>query len=343
MNIAIRHDNDDTAWDEFVAGHEGSTNYHQSGWRQVIEKSFGHKTHYLAARNKNGKICGVLPLVHMKSSLFGSFLVSLPFFNYGGLLSDDTAVTNAFIVRSRQLLKDVSADHAEFRHLAMLDSNLETKQHKVTMILEMERDEETQWKVLDAKVRNQVRKAQKNGLQTVIGHHELLDGFYEVFCRNMRDLGTPVYGKSFFRNILDAFPDTTRIISVTLNGKTIASGILTWFRTTMEVPWASSVRDFREWCPNNLLYWEAIRFAIRHGFNRFDFGRSTPGEGTFNFKKQWGAQPVQLYWQYLLNGGAAMPQLNPSNPKYRMAIKMWQRLPMTVANIFGPGIVRNIP
>lgn len=344
MDIDVRlYEGQGASWDAYVASHEHSTNYHRHGWKQVVERSFGHKTYYLAARNGTNQICGALPLVHMKSSLFGNFFVSLPFFNYGGLLGNNDVTSDRLLEGARQLLKDSGAEHAEFRHLTTQGRALETKRHKVTMILDLEKDEEAQWKALDGKVRNQIRKAEKSGLTTVSGHGELLEGFYGVFCRNMRDLGTPVYGKHFFANILDTFPDCTRIISVTLNDKTIASGILTWFRNTLEVPWASSVRDYREVCPNNLLYWEAIRFAIRHGFSAFDFGRSTPGEGTYHFKKQWGTREVQLYWQYLLNDGVVMPELNPKNPKYRMAIKMWQHLPVPVTNILGPGIVRNIP
>jgi len=344
MGITIQmYDNDGNAWDAYVSRHFNSTNYHQFGWKKVIERSFGHTTYYLAAKNSDRNICGVLPMVHMKSTLFGNFLVSIPFFNYGGMLYNSNEAAGALLDESWRLMKDVGADHAELRHLSIQGNGLHTKQHKVTMILNLEKDEETQWKALDAKVRNQVRKAQKSSLQAVVGHLELLDGFYDVFCRNMRDLGTPVYGKLFFRNVLEAFPESTRIIAVVLDGKTIAAGILTWFRDTLEVPWASSVRDFRELCPNNLLYWEAIRFAIGRNFSKFDFGRSTPGEGTYLFKKQWGAQGVQLYWQYLLNDGMVMPELNPANPKYRMAIKMWQHLPVPVTNILGPGIVRNIP
>lgn len=345
MEINVQHyDREDgSAWDAFVAAHCDSTNYHQYGWRQVIEKSFGHKSYYLTAINRSDEICGVLPLVHFNSRLFGSFLVSLPFFNYGGMLCNDAIAGTALLKRARCMLTDVSADHAELRHLDNCEEVLATKQHKVTMILDLEKDEDTQWKTLDTKVRNQIRKAEKSGLHAISGHMELLDGFYEVFCRNMRDLGTPVYDKEFFRNILEAFPDNTCIISVTFEGKMVASGIITWFRDTLEVPWASSIREYREKCPNNLLYWEAIKFAIGNKIMKFDFGRSTPDEGTFRFKKQWGAQPVQLYWQYLLGNGKNIPELNPGNPKYRFAIKVWQHLPVIVTKIIGPYIVKNIP
>lgn len=344
MEINIQqYQGDGSDWDAYVGSHPGSALYHLHGWRSVIENSFGHATHYLAAKNDAGEIRGILPLVFMKSPLFGKFLVSLPFFNYGGLLHSSDQARAALLEAAARLREELGAGYAELRHLQRCESVSATKEHKVTMILPLEATGEQQWTGLDPKVRNQVRKAQKSGLEAVLGRLELLDGFYEVFCRNMRDLGTPVYGRKFFRNVLEAFPEQSCLLAVELSGKTVAAGLLVWFRDTLEVPWASSIGDYREKCPNNLLYWEAIRFAIGKELSRFDFGRSTPGEGTFRFKKQWGAKPVQLYWQYLLEQNARLPELNPDNPKYRLAIRIWQKLPVAVTKVLGPGIVRNIP
>lgn len=343
MSLNVQLHSDDRSWNDFVVSHPGSTNYHRYGWREVIERSFGHKTYYLVARNDEDVICGVLPLTHMKSGLFGNFLVSLPYFNYGGLLCSDEDAGSALLNRSLSMLNEVGATHTELRHYKSSQNGLATKQHKVTMILNLEANEELQWKGFLAKVRNQVRKAEKYGLQAHVGHMDLLDSFYEVFCRNMRDLGTPVYGKKFFKNILETFPDSTGLISIVRDDTLVASGFLTWYRNTLEVPWASSIRDFKGFCPNNLLYWEAIKFAIGNGSTAFDFGRSTPDEGTYRFKKQWGARPEPLYWQYQLEDGGGIPELNPSNPKYARAVRIWQRLPLFVANRLGPRIVRNIP
>ncbi|MDD2582269.1 MAG: FemAB family PEP-CTERM system-associated protein [Desulfuromonadaceae bacterium] len=342
MTVQLYNENG-AAWDAYVASRQDSTNYHRYGWRKVIENSFGHRTLYLTAKNSNNEICGVLPYVHMKSVIFGNFLVSLPFLNYGGLLCTEGSTETLLLDSSRKMLEGTGADHIELRHLKKYNDVIETKQHKVTMILELRENEEDQWKSLDAKVRNQVRKAEKNGLRAVSGSLDLLDGFYEVFSKNMRDLGTPVYDKSFFRNTLEEFPNSTEIILVKQDKRTIAAALLTWYKETLEVPWASSVRDARELCPNNLLYWEAIRFAIGKKACKFDFGRSTPGEGTYCFKKQWGAKPVQLYWQYLLREGAEMPELSPHNPKYRLAVQTWQHLPLLLTNFLGPHIVRCIP
>ncbi len=337
------YNEDGSAWDAFVDSHKESSNYHQYGWRKVVEKSFGHRTMYLAATNRHNEICGVLPFVRMKSRMFGSFLVSLPFFNYGGLLTSEDSAADKLLDASRKMLSGKDVDHVEFRHLKISAGIAATRQNKVTMILDLKNSEDEQWRCLDPKVRNQVRKSEKNGLKPVIGGMELLDGFYEVFCRNMRDLGTPVYGRKFFLNVLEEFPASTKIISIMHEGKTVASALSTWYKDTLEVPWASSNRDFRSLCPNNLLYWEAIRFAIGIGVSKFDFGRSTPGEGTYKFKKQWGASPVQLYWQYLLRDGNAPPDINPENPKYRFAVQAWQRLPLAFTNLLGPHIVRCIP
>jgi serine/alanine adding enzyme len=330
-------------WNAFVDSQALGSNYHRYGWRRVIERSFGHRSHYLLARDRDHAISGVLPLVHLNSRLFGSFLVSLPFFNYGGVLSKDEPTADRLLHASGRLLRETGARWAELRQAGVHSAQLATKKHKVSMLLDLAKDEQTQWLALDPKVRNQIRKAQKSGLHQETGFLELLDGFYQVFRRNMRDLGTPVYDQDFFRNVLEEFPDSTRIITVFRDHRPIASGLLTWYRNVLEMPWASSVKECREYCPNNLLYWEALRFAIANGATAFDFGRSTVDGGTYRFKKQWGAKPVQLYWQYQLQTGTELPELNPANPKYQLAVRLWQHLPLTVTNLLGPMIVRSIP
>jgi FemAB-related protein (PEP-CTERM system-associated) len=342
MKVIVVH-SEESEWDLFIRSAEDATSYHRVKWRNVIAESFGHSCHYLAAIDDNGEWQGVLPLVHMRSRIFGHFLISVPFVNYGGLLCNNDSAAGVLLDEAERLRRSLGATHVELRHARRSLTGIPSKQHKVTMVLDLATDVDDQWRAFNGKLRNQIRKAEKNGLQSTIGHLELLDGFYAVFARNMRDLGTPVYAKSFFRNILEVFPDTTRIFSVYHEGRMIAAAIGSWFKDTFEVPWASSISDYNALCPNNMLYWEAIRFAIRNGFKKFDFGRSTPNEGTYNFKKQWGAMPIQLYWQYLMDNGITMPDLTPSNPKYQAAIRAWQHLPVPATKILGPMIVRSIP
>ena len=334
---------DASEWDAFVGSMPGAAGYHSHAWSAVLEKSFGHKNYMLAAR-VNGALGGVLPLVHMKSLLFGNFLVSLPFVTYGGLLCRDADAGRVLLECADDLRARVGARHVELRHTgeaAGLD--LPAKRHKVAIVLPLAGDEDAMWTGFNAKVRNQVRKAQKAGLEVQWGGAELLDEFYAVFVRNMRDLGTPVYARDFFANVLAGLPESTRIIVLRLQGKAVGAGLLYHHGKTLEIPWASSIRDFNSLCPNNLMYWESIRHGVALGLERFDLGRSTPGAGTFKFKEQWGAKQEALAWHYLLPAGEKLPDLTNRNPKYSLAIEMWQRLPLPVTRLIGPPIVRCIP
>jgi FemAB-related protein (PEP-CTERM system-associated) len=308
----------------------------------VFERAFGHETLYLAARD-HGSIVAVLPLVIFNSRIFGRFAVSLPFVNYGGVLARDHASAVFLLQQASALAAERRLAHVELRHTARQFPDLEARTHKVGMLLRLERDTAKAWESLDRKVRNHVRKAQKNQLTSRIGGAELLDRFYGVFARNMRDLGTPVYSRRFFAEVLAAFPDTARVFLVDSGDVTVAGAITLSHRDTLDNPWASSLREYRSLAPNTLMYWRMVEHAIETRHAVFDFGRSTPGEGTFQFKQQWGAEATPLNWEYVLANGRTLPNLSPSNPKYRAAIAVWQRLPLAVANRLGPHIVRSIP
>ena len=211
------------------------------------------------------------------------------------------------------------------------------------MLLRLSERPESEWERLDRKVRNQVRKGEKSNLTKETGGHELLHAFNEVIARNMRDLGTPVYGRSFFREVLGSLPQSTRTFVVSHEGRPVAGSIVYWHGSTMEVPWASALRSANPLCANVYLYWQMLQFAIERGTTTFDFGRSTPNEGTFHFKKQWGAEPRELVWEYWTGSGTPVPNLTPKNPKFDLAIKVWQSLPVPLATALGPHIVRNIP
>jgi FemAB-related protein (PEP-CTERM system-associated) len=211
------------------------------------------------------------------------------------------------------------------------------------MLLPLKQGDGELWQALDRKVRNQVRKAQKASLTTVRGGVELVDEFYPVFARNMRDLGTPVYAKRLFERVLLEFPEEARLIVVRLGTVPVGGAVACTYRGTCEVPWASSLKEYRHLCPNMLMYWDAIETAVREGCHTFDFGRSTPDEGTYHFKQQWGAVPHVLHWEYLLSAGAVLPNQGPSNPKFRLAVEGWKRMPLPVATWLGPRIVRSIP
>ena len=241
---------------------------------------------------------------------------------------------------ARDAARASGCPHVELRHRARQFDDLPCKAHKVTMLLSLG---EGMWESLDRKVRNQIRKAEKSGLVAERGGRDLLHDFYEVFSRNMRDLGTPVYSPELFDQVLKRFPTRARLHVVRLDGVPVAAGLTYRTRDTVEVPWASSIRDFNHLCPNHLLYWHIIQSAVTDDCRVLDFGRSTPHEGTYKFKEQWGAQPLELHWEYCLLNGDTLPNQSPTNPKYQRAIELWKKCPLWVANAIGPHIVGSIP
>ena len=340
--ISVDDMSDAALVERYVERHPEATAYHHPAWLQVIGRSFGHETRYLVA-SAGDRVVGVLPVAFFASRLFGRFAVSLPFLNYGGIVADDDAAAQALLDAAIAGVGDRGGSHLELRHTTQRFPALQARRHKVAMRLALEPTPDQQWTALDKKIRNQVRKAEKSGLQLAVGGAELLDGFYRVFARNMRDLGTPVYTRRFFAEVLSAFPQSTRVVVVTLDRQPIAASIVLWHRDTIEVPWASAIRDFNPLCPNVLLYWGMLRFATERGFRIFDFGRSTPDEGTFHFKRQWGAEAAPLVWEHWSAAGAPVRDLSPHNPRFELAIKTWQRLPLRIATAVGTLIVRNLP
>lgn len=329
-------------WDGFVRQHPSGTGYHLWGWRSVFEAGLAHHSHYLIAR-RDGVPTGVLPLVEVRSPLFGRALSSLPYVNYGGILADDTVTASALAAAAGSLAQERSLGYVLFRHRQRVLAALPARTHKVTMLLPLAPTVEAMWAGLDRKVRNQVRKGEKSQLTVVSGGAELLDAFYAVFARNMRDLGTPVYGRSLFAAILSAFPGDAKLHVVRLGETAIAGALSYAYGAYVEVPSASSLREHRSLCANHLMYWRIMEHAIAEGRRIFDFGRSTPNDGTFNFKEQWGAKPEQLHWEYHLLGTTALPAEDRHSTKYQTMIDTWKRLPLPLATLIGPHIARAVP
>ncbi len=340
--VALAGPADWAAWDAFVERHPDASAYHLSGWRAVIQRSFGHDCPYLVAK-RSGQVVGVMPLVRMQSRLFGHFMVSMPYFNYGGSLSYEAATDQALTRQAIELATAAGCRHIEWRESAQRPG-LPARTDKANMWLDLPADADTLWQRLGSKLRAQIKKAQASGLTYETGGLNLLDEFYRVFSTNMRDLGTPVYGKNFFEIILREAPGhPVLVIGRTAHGHAVSAALLLRHGSRMEVPWASTLRMANALNANMGLYWHMLCHACQASCLVFDFGRSTKDAATYRFKKQWGAKPVNSYWHYWLPDGASPPKLNPDNPKYRTAIAVWQKLPVWTTRLLGPLIIRNIP
>ena len=339
----VRAGLDDTdAIDNFVKASPNSYLYHLSCWRKLICDVFGHNDLTLIAKDNNNCVIGVLPLIHMQSKLFGNFASSLPFFNYGGPVAHHNVVQNALVEKAIHEYRESNIEHIELREITARQG-LKEKTEKVSMIRRLPSTVEELDRQLGTKLRAQVKRSQSLNPEFKVGKEELIGDFYKVFSTNMRDLGTPVYNRKFFSEVLRHWYDDTDVIVVYVNKQPISAAILLGYKDCIEIPWASALRSSNKLGINMFMYWNVLSLAIERQYRFFDFGRSSRDSGTFRFKEQWGAKPLQNHWNYWLTDNNNLPEINPNNPKYKLVISIWKRLPVSFTNLVGPMIVKNIP
>ncbi len=329
------------AWDDYVQASTASGHCHLSGWGRVAERAYGLRPFYFWAAD-GGKVTGILPAIMLRSLPRGKSLVSLPFLDDGGICADNRAGAAALYQHALDVCRAEHADLLDLRHRRASGLELSAHGSKVTFVLDLAAEPERVWASFDPKVRNQVRKSVKSGLTVSWTGREGLDSFYEVFAMNMRDLGSPVHSRRFFAEILEEFPDTARLILVRDGAKPVGGGVCLSFKDTVAVPWASSRRDYLSKCPNHILYWEAIRWGCKEGYRRFDFGRSSPGSGTYHFKKQWGAREEPLAWEIWRRDHRRRALVESGQGAYGLLSEAWKRLPVGVTTVVGPLLRKHI-
>ena len=326
-------------WDDFVRSAEGATFCHLAGWGEIFRRSLGLDPLFLAARDGQG-LQGVLPLVRMPRLGPGHVLVSMPFLNYGGPLGTDDA-REALLERALREARDMGARKLEIRNRGSAGSEvLAPGREKVTVVLPLPEDPQVLFKdTFKAKLRSQIRRPMKEEMETRFGPEEG-EAFYGVFTRNMRDLGTPVLPASLFQEMARVFPGEVDFGTVYHEGQPVAAGCGFHFGGEFEMTWASSLREFNRQAPNMLLYWSFMERCMEMGDGVFNFGRCTPGGGTHRFKGQWGGEDEPLSW---LQWPAEAPSEDPEAGVFQTAVKVWQKLPLPVANALGPVLARRIP
>lgn len=342
MEVKTLSATDVDRWDQYVRSREDATFFHRAGWADVIEGALDRPCHFLFAE-EDGEIRGILPLVEIKSLLFGKSLVSLGFFVYGGPVADNEKAHEALDEAAWALAGRLGIEVLEYRSRHRARPGWPAKDNLyVTFSKPLDPDNEANMKAIPRKQRAMVRKGIKAGLISEIDDHA--ERLYPLFAESYRNLGTPVFTKKLFTKILEVFAEADRqVLIVTHEGKPV-SGVLSFFFRDEVIPYfGGGSPAARGVAANDFMYWEVMRRAVEErGCRHFDFGRSKAGTGAYSFKKNWGFDPEPLAYEFRLGAGAEMPDVNPLNPKYQLMIKAWQKLPLPVANLLGPVISRSL-
>lgn len=346
-------DTDRQAWDDYVLNHPKGLAYQLYAWKDAVEAAYNFECTYFIALEED-RVCGVFPLVHIHLPLCKGSLVSLPYCDAGGILANSKDVAEHLLQNALSCANERGIQEIEIRSsepVCNLPEEETRNREKVRMILSLPWGADLLMSSLKSKVRSQARKPAKDGLKAKIGGVDLLEDFYPLFAENMRDLGSPVHSRKWIGQVLQSFGERARCCVVYMgDGEPAAGGVILLHSQTVSIPWASSLRRLNRWNPNMLLYWTFLEYASNEGYAFFDFGRSTPGEGTYKFKEQWGAQPEPLYWMTFSanaavrgNGTAVPKQESPSLGRGRqMAEKVIQKMPLALSEWFGSRVRKYI-
>jgi len=326
-------------WDRYVLAHPEASFFHRAGWKRVIEKAFGHATHFLQAM-RDGEIVGVLPLAQINSLLFGHSLSSLPFCAYGGILADDATAARALDEAAQALAIQLKVGAYECRNQRVHHADWPSKDLYVTFKKAIEPDVDANLTAIPRKQRAMVRKGIKAGLTSVIDADT--NRFYEAYSASVHRLGTPVFSRQFFKLLKTEFGDDCEVMTIMLGEQVISSVMSFYFRDEVLPYYGGGVEAARAVAGNDFMYWELMRRACERGLKVFDFGRSKRGTGSFDFKKNWGFEATPLVYEYFLVRDTQVPDINPLNPKYQLFIRAWKKMPLAWANAIGPHIVKNL-
>jgi len=327
-------------WESYVAKAPGATFFHRAGWQAILRKVFGHRTFFLYAE-RNGVIEGVLPLAQIKSLLFGNSLIALPFAVYGGVVADTTEAAAALEAEAERLAQELGVAHLEYRNVQPRHPEWPTQDLYVTFRKEITADDEANMLAIPRKQRAMVRKGINNKLCAEFD--TTADRFFALFADNVHRHGTPAMPKRYFEALLREFGKDCEILTVVdPAGAPLSSVLSFYFRDEILPYYAGDAEHARDFAANDFKYWALMCHAAQCGIKVFDYGRSKVGTGPYSFKKNWGFEPQPLHYEYRLYKRDGIPQNNPNNPKYKMMIEAWRRMPLSLANFLGPFIVRNL-
>jgi FemAB-related protein (PEP-CTERM system-associated) len=335
---------DGAAIDDYVRAHRQATPFHLSGWSRAVARGCGQASHYLIAET-GSNIVGALPLTVVHSPLFGRALVSSAFAVGGGVLADDESVAKALISEAVAMAERLTCPTVELRG-GMMSGGAGWHHDETTylgFVRDLADDDEAELLAIPRKQRAEVRRAIGYELTVETGSAEADRGaHYAVYSESVRNLGTPVFPRALFDAVLNEFGDEADILTIRHAGAPIASVLSLYWRGTVMPYWGGGTAAARGWRANDLMYYALMNHARRRGCIRFDFGRSKAGTGPAAFKRNWGFDGAPLAYAKFAADGEAPRDINPLNPKYRLQVALWQKLPLPIANRIGPMIARGL-
>lgn len=338
LQLQVLESKDFARWDAFVAAHPEGTFFHRAGWKTVLEKTFGHRC-YFYYMTQGDEIVAVLPLVYINSFLFGKSLASIPFCPYAGVIGEADACT-ALEQAALQLAQQLKVGALEYRNQNAVHADWPNKDLYVNFAKTLDADNDVNLAAIPRKQRAVIRKSLNNDLEPRFNNH--VDDFYHVFSESYRNLGTPIFTKKLFANLLQVFGKDCDILMIYHQDKPVTGVMNFYFKDRVMPYYGGGIADSRHLKSYDFMYWHLMCEAVQRGYQVFDFGRSKQDTGSYSFKKNWGFEAQSLSYEYVLVEDSDIPNLSPTNPKYQMFIKAWRKLPVSISQLVGPWLAKDL-
>lgn len=344
--VAVRpyRETDRLSWDRFVFAHPHGSPFHLIAWKDSIEATFGFEPMYLVATDGDGEVRGVLPLFLIRNFLVKKALLSSPFAVYGGVLADSDEVRASMAGYIRQMAQELGVAYVELRNAYPEQSlGFEKVIRYVTFTADISHSETALLEKIPRKTRRMVRKSLEHPMY-VHTQNEWSADFYDLYSRNLRRLGTPMFPAKHFTQLLQHFRGMADIREVRFNGNTVAAVLTFYFRDQVLPYYGASDPSASPIAPNNFMYFDLMRWGGQNNYRIFDFGRSKKQSGgSYDFKAHWGMLERELPYEMLLVKRKRLPHYGPGNPRFQLAIKIWQQLPLSLTRTLGPALIRLVP
>jgi serine/alanine adding enzyme len=314
-------------------------------WSDFLNKIYRYPTFRIEAA-EGDKITGILAISHIKHPLLGNYLTSAPFASYGGFAFDTQTARDALLDEASHLVRDLSVDYAVVRFdRTDLQPPPGWQQQPIyaTYLVDLAQNPETLLPDFSSNHRNHINKSFKRGFTISFGHLDLLDDAYEALARSMHELGSPYHSKEYLKEMAQSLGDRLEFAVLYDEAHALAgAGVFILDHGVATNLHANILRRVRSDYAGEFLYWSAISRYCQRGFRSFDLGRSLIGSGNEVFKLKWKPQVRPLAYWYCLKDGTTIPELNQKNPKFRLAIWTWKRLPAFVVRFLGPSLIRGL-
>jgi FemAB-related protein (PEP-CTERM system-associated) len=327
----------------FVAEHPDAQLFHRPAWSRAVETGCRQRSHYLLCEDGPGRLRGLVPLSEIRSPLFGNSMVSAGFGVGGGILAESEPAAAALASFAWALAEDRGCSEVELRGGPAPGPGWEERGGIYAgFAAELPQGDEAILNAIKKRQRAEVRRALGYDLDYRFGRGAAdLDAHYRVYSASVRNLGTPVFPRALFEAMLAEFGEDADVLTVWKAGRPISTVLSFYFKGSVLPYWGGGTAEARHWRANESLYYALMCHASRRGCTRFDFGRSKIGTGAYAFKKNWGFEPQPLVYAVRSLGGAER-SVNPEDPKYRLKVALWKKLPLPVANLIGPAIARGL-